>query len=153
MKPFRKTTPSGVLLPNACTVDVRLSETGPPGTLHLRYTETLPSRDVHVIRKTLEYLRAVSPGLNVRMASVEPGTTTFQIDTHGTHEQIGSILGSEFMGWSPLGTRSICDVFFLLVGKAHGVDLRAPKPVAKKKRGTLRRYLERAARAKAAARA
>lgn len=135
-RPVGRYTASGrLLLPERVKIDVRPSKKKVRGKRQqsldeqlydLVYQETLPTVDEEIIKATLDMLESMQIGTEVNV-EVRRGKkeVTFVLKCSATHEKVGSILGSEFMGWSPVGTLSITELLVFLVSGGGKIARRA----------------------------
>jgi hypothetical protein len=109
-----------ILLPEEVSLTVKPSKKQ-KGLYDVVYVEWFPNSAGSAIRRTVTLMKSMWPG--VVSSSGGQKKTKVELRFTGTHEAVGSALGWEFIGWSPLGKLSIVEVlatFILSAGKTTG---------------------------------
>lgn len=112
-----------VMLPDGIKVVVKPTRT--KGKYSMVYEETLPTADRTIVDNTIEMCKRIGP--NIKIVKRTKRSTTIRMTMSSVdHATIGSMLGFEFLGWSPLGKLSIMELIlsgtFRKVGETEFAD-------------------------------
>lgn len=108
---YQATATGRVMLPDGVKVVVKPTKTKGKysGKYSMVYEETLPTADREIVARTQATCANLGTGLKV-VRRTKRSTTVRVTLKNVDHATIGSMLGFEFLGWSPLGKMSIMEI-------------------------------------------
>lgn len=123
-----------IMLPDGIKVVVKPMRA--KGKYTMVYEETLPTADRTIVGNTIDMCKRIGP--NIKVVKRTKRSTTIRMTMSSVdHATIGSMLGFEFLVWSPLGKMSIMELIlsgtFRKAGETEFADAlegnSTPRPV------------------------